>query len=101
MRIGLPAAARRVKAPLASAIFPKSRLVSIEWTADVLYADLRMSGGKFPVPAAAGLIAAVACVPLFAAGGVCPREPVANISSSQIPADVCIPANFTDVATDY
>jgi len=31
----------------------------------------------------------------------CPREPVANVSSSQMPSDVCIPPNFTDVATDY
>lgn len=36
-----------------------------------------------------------------AAPGGCPREPAANVSSSQVPADVCIPANFTDVATDY
>jgi hypothetical protein len=39
--------------------------------------------------------------PLLASGGGCPREPVANIASSQLPADVCIPPNFTDVATDY
>lgn len=36
-----------------------------------------------------------------AAPGGCPREPAANVSSSQAPADVCIPTNFTDVATDY
>jgi hypothetical protein len=31
----------------------------------------------------------------------CPRVPVPSVSSSVLPADVCIPNNFTDVATDY
>jgi hypothetical protein len=50
----------------------------------------------------AGLLVGAACLsaPVLASGG-CPREPVANVSSSRMPADVCIPTNFTDVATDY
>lgn len=51
----------------------------------------------FRVFCCAGWLAA----PLLAWGGGCPREPVANVTSSQLPADVCIPPNFTDVATDY
>lgn len=31
----------------------------------------------------------------------CPREPVPAVSASRMPADVCIPGNFTEVATDY
>ena len=46
------------------------------------------------------LVLFLAPAALVAANG-CAREPVANISSNQIPADVCIPTNFTDVATDY
>ena len=51
----------------------------------------------------AGFLAGAACLsaPVPASGGGCPREPVANVSSSQLPADVCIPTNFTEVATDY
>ncbi len=35
------------------------------------------------------------------AQGTCPRVAVPSVSSNAIPADVCIPKNFTDVATDY
>jgi hypothetical protein len=38
---------------------------------------------------------------MMAASGTCPREPAPNVGSSQMPDDVCIPHNFTDVATDY
>ena len=31
----------------------------------------------------------------------CPREPAPTASVSQLPPDVCIPTNFTEVATDY
>ena len=31
----------------------------------------------------------------------CPRVPAPSVSSNALPADVCIPNNFTDVATDY
>ena len=50
----------------------------------------------------AGLLVCAASVsaPGPASGG-CAREPVANISSSEMPGDVCLPPNFTDVATDY
>ena len=60
--------------------------------------------GRTSIPLyAAALIAAGAsvCTPAPAPGGACPREPVAAVSSSQLPADVCIPPRFTDVATDY
>ncbi len=50
----------------------------------------------------AGVLGCAACATAPAlASGVCPREPLATVTSSQIPADVCIPKNFTDVATDY
>jgi hypothetical protein len=49
------------------------------------------------------LIGATTCA--FAPPGLlaqtCPREPLATASVSQLPVDVCIPTNFTDVATDY
>jgi hypothetical protein len=60
-----------------------------------------MFGGKIQHWTLAVVLAAAACEPVFASGGACPREPVPDISSSQIPPDVCIPVNFTDVATDY
>jgi hypothetical protein len=60
-----------------------------------------MFGGIITRWAAAALLAAAASVPLFASGGACAREPVPDIASSRIPSDVCIPTNFTDVATDY
>ena len=46
-------------------------------------------------------LSAYVSAPVLASGNACPREPSANISSSSAPADVCIPNNFTDVATDY
>ena len=51
----------------------------------------------------AALIAAAMCAfaPLAAQPQPCPREPAPTASVSQVPADVCIPDNFTDVATDY
>jgi hypothetical protein len=49
---------------------------------------------------AAGFFVCAICVSAPAPGG-CAREPVANVTSSQVPEDVCIPRNFTDVATDY
>ena len=55
------------------------------------------------IPLAMGAIAAGWCVvaPMPVSGQSCPREPVPSVSSSRIPDDVCIPGNFTDVATDY
>jgi hypothetical protein len=53
--------------------------------------------GRTFIPLAVGLITSAWCV--FAQP--CPREPAPAVSSSRIPADVCIPANFTEVATDY
>jgi hypothetical protein len=47
------------------------------------------------------MLAAAGSVLVDAAGSSCPREPVPNTGSSRIPADVCIPDRFTDVATDY
>jgi hypothetical protein len=43
---------------------------------------------------------AIATIPVRAQKP-CPRVPVPSISSSTLPADVCIPNNFTDVATDF
>jgi hypothetical protein len=59
-----------------------------------------MPGGKIPQWVASALVAAAASVSALAAN-TCPREPTADISSSRMPSDVCIPANFRDVATDY
>ncbi len=47
------------------------------------------------------MLVCAACVSAPGPSGGCPREPVAKVSSSEMPGDVCIPTNFTDVATDY
>ncbi|HLK70169.1 MAG TPA: hypothetical protein VKU19_42360 [Bryobacteraceae bacterium] len=62
-----------------------------------------MIGSRLLTWTAVGLTAAGLGVltPVFAAAGNCAREPMPNVSSSEMPADVCIPHNFTDVATDY
>ncbi len=49
----------------------------------------------------ATLFAATVSAPVLASGDACPRDPVPDVSSSRIPADVCIPNNFREVATDY
>ncbi len=63
---------------------------------------LRMLGRSIFPRLLAGLFVCAASVsaPGPTPGG-CAREPVANVSSSEMPGDVCIPPNFTDVATDY
>jgi hypothetical protein len=55
------------------------------------------------IPLTIGAVAAGWCAiaPIPVSGQSCPREPAPTVSSSRIPADVCIPGNFTDVATDY
>jgi hypothetical protein len=55
-----------------------------------------MSGGTHRF-----LIAAALAACALAADAPCPREPLPNVAGSQVPKDVCIPTNFTDVATDY
>jgi hypothetical protein len=55
------------------------------------------------VPLVVAALIAGPCVfaPVLASAERCPRQPVPTASSSRVPADVCIPDNFTDVATDY
>src|ERR1043166_8665504 len=60
-----------------------------------------MSGGTNRWTLAAAIAAALFAAPTLRAAGACAREPVPTVVNSQAPADVCIPPNFTDVATDY
>jgi hypothetical protein len=46
-------------------------------------------------------LAASGMVTAAAAGNGCPEHPVRSISSSAMPADVCIPDGFTDVPVNY
>jgi hypothetical protein len=61
-----------------------------------------MFGKRIPSWLLAGGLVCTNCLsaPVPAVNG-CPREPVAIVTSNRVPADVCIPTNFTDVAIDY
>ncbi len=48
-----------------------------------------------------GLHLLFAFISLASAQGQCPNPPVPTITSSEIPTDVCIPANFNALPIDF